>query len=268
MESIQRISAQKLSQVNSQVTRDDVIKDMINCGYVKSADLADRFGDPATLNPLLDVDIVGPAGIFSLAEFDSEQEFQKTASIMKLVVNGYSGAGTVTMGGFDYHTGNRSAGEARDFRAGECMGACLEYAANYNGGQGKPLMLYVYSDGSVSSNGMIDTSEGGRDKPQWTGDNQSTAAAFMLVFNPKGRPQLMGATVDEQLKHQQLGFMDSNASVVTAATPAANNVNLLVQMVALNYMALNGDIGQFNQTFPGHGLGTNLDSLVAFQPLG
>jgi hypothetical protein len=26
---------------------------------------------------------------------------------MKLVVNGYAGAGTVTMGGFDYHTGAR-----------------------------------------------------------------------------------------------------------------------------------------------------------------
>ena len=80
------------------LTRDDVIKDLVNCGYVQSADLADRFGDPSTLNPLLDPDIVGPAGIFTLDEFDSESEFQKTASIMKLVVNGFSGAGTVTMG--------------------------------------------------------------------------------------------------------------------------------------------------------------------------
>ncbi|MGB6136074.1 MAG: hypothetical protein WBG74_05800, partial [Shewanella sp.] len=100
MESIQRISAQKMAAVNTQVTRDDVIKDLVNCGYVKSADLADRFGDPSTLNPLLDPDIVGPGGIFGINEFDAESEFQKTASIMKLVVNGFSGAGTVTMGGF------------------------------------------------------------------------------------------------------------------------------------------------------------------------
>ena len=105
---------------------------------------------------------------------------------MKMVVNGYAGAGTIEMGGFDYHTGDRSTGEVRDLRAGQCMGACLEYAARV----GVPLMLYVFSDGSLSSNGMIDNSVDGRGKGEWTGDNQSTAAAFFLVYNPAGRPTL------------------------------------------------------------------------------
>jgi len=265
MESIQRVSAQKMATVNSQVTRDDIIKDMVNCGYVKSADLADRFGDPSTLNPLLDVDIVGPGGIFSLAEFDSEQEFQKTASIMKLVVNGFSGAGTVTMGGFDYHTGDRSTGELRDLRAGRCMGACLEYAARRN----QPLMMYVFSDGSVASNGRIDESADGRGKGEWTGDNSSTGASFFLVYNPNGKPQLMGATPEQNAIQQQIGFMRPDASVETASAPSANNVNLLVQTVLLNYMALHGQQGQFSTLVPGQGLGnsTMLDSLTAFQPI-
>jgi hypothetical protein len=265
MESIQRVSAQKMAQVNSQVTRDDVIKDLVNCGYVKSADLADRFGNPATLNPLLDVDIVGPSGIFSLSEFDDEREFQKTASIMKLVVNGFAGAGTVTMGGFDYHTGDRSTGELRDLRAGRCMGACLEYAARRN----KPLMMYVFSDGSVASNGSIDESVDGRGKGQWTGDNSSTGASFFLVYNPTGKPKLMGATADQNAIHQQIGFMRPDASVETASAPSANNVNLLVQTILLNYMALHGQQSQFSNLVPTQGLGnsTMLDSLTAFQPI-
>ena len=265
MESIQRISAQKMSKVNSQVTRDDVIKDMMNCGYVKSADLADRFGNPSTLDPLLDVDIVGPGGIFSLSEFDSEREFQKTASIMKLVVNGFSGAGTVTMGGFDYHTGDRATGELRDLRAGRCMGACLEYAARRN----QPIMMYVFSDGSVSSNGRIDDSENGRGKGEWTSDNSSTGASFFLVYNPKGKPQLMGATAEQQAMHQQIGYMRADASVETASAPSANNVNLLVETVLLNYMTLHGEQNKFNTLVPGQGLGntTMLDSLTAFQPI-
>ncbi|MCW8833614.1 MAG: general secretion pathway protein GspF [Colwellia sp.] len=265
MESIQRISAQKMSKVNSQVTRDDVIKDMMNCGYVKSADLADRFGNPATLDPLLDVDIVGPGGIFTLAEFDSEREFQKTASIMKLVVNGFSGAGTVTMGGFDYHTGDRATGELRDLRAGRCMGACLEYAARRN----QPIMMYVFSDGSVSSNGRIDESINGRGKGQWTSDNSSTGAAFFLVYNPTGKPQLMGATAEQNAMHQQIGYMRADASVETTSAPSANNVNLLVETVLLNYMALHGEQGNFSALVPGQGLGnaTMLDSLTAFQPI-
>jgi len=265
MESIQRISAQKMASINSQVTRDDIIKDLVNCGYVKSADLADRFGDPSTLNPLLDPDIVGPGGIFTLNEFDSEAEFQKTASIMKLVVNGFSGAGTVTMGGFDYHTGERGTGELRDLRAGRCMGACLEYAARRN----MPLMMYVFSDGSVASNGRIDDSIEGRGKAEWTGDNSSTGASFFLVFNPSGRPQLMGADADQMARQQQLGFMRADASVDTASAPSANNVNLLVETVLLNYMALHGQQGEFNTVAPGQGLGntTMLDSLTAFQPI-
>jgi hypothetical protein len=265
MESIQRISAQKMLQVNSKVTRNDVIKDMVNCGYVKSADLADRFGNPATLDPLLDVDIVGPGGIFTLAEFDSEREFQKTASIMKLVVNGFSGAGTVTMGGFDYHTGERATGELRDLRAGRCMGACLEYAARRN----QPIMMYVFSDGSVSSNGRMDDSENGRGKGEWTSDNSSTGASFFLVYNPTGKPQLMGATPEQNAMHQQIGYMRADASVETTSSPSANNVNLLVETVLLNYMALHGEQNKFSTLVPGQGLGntTMLDSLTAFQPI-
>ncbi len=265
MESIQRISAAKMGKVNTQVTRDEVIKDMVNCGYVKSADLTDRFGNPATLNPLLDPDIVGPAGIFTLDEFDNEREFQKTASIMKLVVNGFSGAGTITMGGFDYHTGERGTGELRDLRAGRCMGACLEYAARRN----MPLMMYVFSDGSVASNGRIDDSEEGRGKGEWTGDNSSTGASFFLVYNPTGRPELRGNTDEDKAIQQQIGYMRPDASVETSSAPSANNVNLLVETVLLNYMALHGEEGQFSTVVPGQSLGNNtmLDSLTAFNSI-
>jgi hypothetical protein len=184
---------------------------------------------------------------------------------MKLVINGFAGAGTITMGGFDYHTGERATGELRDLRAGRCMGACLEYAAR----MGKPLMLYVFSDGSVASNGMIDNSADGRGKGVWTGDNSSTAASFFLVYNPGGRPILLGADSIAQARHQQLGYMRADASVETASTPAANNVNLLVQTVVLNYMALHGEQAGFGALFPGHGLGNSslMDSLTAFEPI-
>ncbi len=265
MESIQRISDLSLNKKNTHITKDDVIKDLVRCGYVKTADITDRFGDPSSLDPLLDPDIVGEDAIFTQEEIQSDGEFQKTASVMKLVMNGYAGAGTITMGGFDYHTGDRSTGEIRDLRAGRCMGACLEYAAKL----GTPLMMYVFSDGSVASNGMIDDSVNGRGKGVWTGDNSSTAASFFLVYDPNGTPNLIGATPDEQAKHQQIGYMRPDASVETASSPAANNVNLLVETVILNYMALHGEQGNFSSIFPNHGLGNSnlMDSLTAFEPI-
>jgi hypothetical protein len=264
MEAVYRISDRKLDQVSTSVTRDAVIKELVRCGHLKSADLTDRFAG-VPLDPGQDPQIVGPAGIFTQGEYDGDAEFQKTAAVMKLVLNGYAGAGCITMGGYDYHGGRRAEGEVKDFRAGRCMGACLEYAARL----GIPLMLYVFSDGSLSSNGVIDNSVDGRGKGEWTSDNQSTAASFFLVYNPGTRPTLVGGTPDLQARHQQLGYFRADGSVETAATPAANNVNLLVETVVLNYLALHGEQGSFNTLFPGNGLGNSQlqDSLVAFAPI-
>jgi hypothetical protein len=228
---------------------------MVQCGYVKAADLADRYGNAIqALNPDIDADIVGASGIFSSTEYNSDSEFRKTAAIMKMVVNGYAGAGTITMGGFDYHTGDRATGEMRDLRAGRCMGACLEYAAR----RGKPLMIYVFSDGSLSSNGMIDSSVNGRGKGQWTGDNQATAASFFLVYSPVAKPTAL---------HNQIGSYSADGSVNTSSSPGANAVNLLSEMVVLNYMALHGRQGQFQSLHWASGLSTGLGSAAAYDSL-
>ncbi|HKX98708.1 MAG TPA: hypothetical protein VJL86_03280 [Steroidobacteraceae bacterium] len=265
MESIQRLSDDKLARVDTGITRDAVIKDLVRCNYVKAADLTDRYGDPSALNPELDPDIVGPTGVFTRAEFDNESEFRKTAAVMKMVINGYAGAGTITMGGYDYHGQGRATGEIMDLRAGRCMGACLEYAAR----RGVPLMLYVFSDGSLSADGVVDASAEGRGKFDWSSDNQQTAASFFLVYNPGGRPQLYTGDSRPPEQHQQLGWFRSDGSIETAGTPAANNVNLLVETLILNYMALHGEQGDFAARFPGHGLGsaTLQDSLIAFNPI-
>jgi len=265
MESIQRISDRKLGRLDTRITRDDVVKDLVRCGYVKAADLTDRYGDPATLNPELDADIVGAGGIFSRAEFDADAEFRKTAAVMKLVLNGFAGAGTITMGGYDYHGQGRATGELRDLRAGRCMGACLEYAAR----RGMPLMLYVFSDGSLSANGQIDSTVDGRGKFMWASDNQSTAASFFLVYNPQGRPSLYTGDGRPPELHQQIGYFRSDGSVETASSPAANNVNLLVETVVLNYLALHAEQGGFSTVLPQHGLGSVAlrDSLIAFNPI-
>src|SRR5690606_37900672 len=105
-------------------------------------------------------------------------------------------------------------------------------------------------------------SANGRGKGQWTGDNQSTAASFFLIYNPNGRATLAGST-------RQIGWFRASGDVDSSSTPAANNVNLLVETVALNYMALHGEQSQFAARFPGHGLGSNSmrDSLTAFSPV-
>lgn len=255
MESMVRNSDKKLSKVDSLLANNQAVLDLVRCGYIKSAYLADRFaGDP--VDPATDPVIVGASGIFSSAEFSGDGEFRKTASVMKMVAKGYAATGTIAMGGYDYHTGDRSTGELRDLRAGRCIGACLEYAARSN----VPMMIYVYSDGSVFSNGMVDNSQDGRGKGVWTGDNQSTASSFILVYNPGAAPQVL-------LPGRQIGYFSADGSVVNTSSVAANNVNLLVETVVLNYMALNGNINQFG-SLPFNTLGSNpAANLIAFSAL-
>jgi len=262
MEAVYRLSKNKLDVV----TPDATLKELVNCGYLKSADIVDRYGDPIAFDVDDDENIVGPTGIFSDEEWNGpdRREFQKTASVMKLVLQGYAGAGTISMGGFDYHTGTRDVGEIRDFRAGQCMGACLEYAARLN----QPLMLYVFSDGSVFSNGNIDDSIEGRGKGVWTGDSSASSAGFFLLYDPDARPESKSADPTTGI---QIGYFRQDGSVETNASPAANNVNLLVNTVALNYMALHGEaeFNRFNDEFLNNSLGS-LDqqrALAVFEPL-
>ena len=270
LESMKRITDFKLDLVNTGLTNptdeDQRLKDRFSCEYLRSADTLENFSDPDALNPERDTNIVGDVGIFSADEFDGDREFRKAASVMKLVIDGIAGAGTIEMGGYDYHTGDRRTGEVRDFRAGQCIGACLDYARR----TATPLMIYVFSDGSVASNGSLEMVDG-VEKGVWSGDNSSTAASFFLVYDPAGAPQLWDDGLSDPLQHQQIGWMRSDASVETSATPAGNNVNLMVEMLVLNYMALHGQQGLFDTPgfFPNHGLGdvSNRDRFVAFQPL-
>ena len=85
------------------------------------------------------------------------------------------------------------------------------------------------------------------------------------------QPQLFQSGLDglAPAMHQQIGSFSGNGDVQRAGTPGANNVNLLVEMVALNYMALHGEQNLFASRFPTHGLGdsTNLDRFTAFEQI-
>jgi hypothetical protein len=249
MAAVEQLSDAKLQHM----TEDAIVEQLIYCSYVESTSLVSTFGNPALLDPLQDPDITA---IFSAADLTSGKNI-KTASVMKLAVNGFAGAGTIEFGGYDYHDGTRATGEIRDFEAGVAIGAVLEYAAR----RGQQLMVYVFSDGALDSDGSIDNSANGRGKGNWRGDNQSTAAVFMLVHDPAGRPPLVSPA------RQQIGYYRMSGDVETASSRVANNVTLLAEAIVLNFMALHDDVGRFATALPSHGLGGDVNNLIAFAPI-
>jgi hypothetical protein len=240
---------------------DAALKNQVRCAYVKAANTANIFAaGPAGLDPTQDPLIVGgTTPIFTATDFQN-QDVQMTASVMKLVIDGYAGAGTISMGGFDYHDGSRASGETRNFNAGQMIGAVLEYASR----KGTPIMIQIMSDGSLNANSMIDTSTAGRNKLGWQGDNSSVASTLFLVFSPHGRPVLRNGAAG-----QQIGYFSSDGAVVSSSSPAANSVNQIPELIMLNYMGLAGTDAQFPALFPMQGLGTaaQLAAMTVFQPI-
>jgi hypothetical protein len=250
---IQDISALKVEQIQE----DAAVKELVNCAYQQSSDLITLFGDPAALDPEQDSLIVDPGGtgVFTQAELN-QSEFRKTASVMKLVLEGHAGAGTIEFGGYDYHDGTRTTGEARDFRAGQAIGAIIEYAER------NPLvgdvMIYLFSDGSVFSDGQADNGANG--KFVWRGDNAGSGVSVMMVYRKAGKPTLRAPFATTR----QIGHYRANGDVETAVNSVANNPEALTQAAILNYMALHGEEGQFTTLFPGSAIQSDMANLLAF----
>lgn len=273
METVSRISDRKLDAPGLSGL-DAELKRRLGCVYVESAGLANAYPNPSVLDIAEDQDILD---IFTSAggvpgDQLNDGEFQKTAAVMKLAVGGafgsgspYAGAGHISMGGFDYHGQGRGTGEQRDLRAGRCMGAVLEYAHRNQ----VPVMIAVYSDGSLSADNTVEGGLG-RGKFMWVSDNSNTRSQFCLVYDPTGRPQLRAPD------RQQLGYMNPDGNVNTSASssPMANNAENTVDCLVLNYMALHGEEGNFTNLYTtarlqqGLGGANQLDSYIVFDKLG
>lgn len=252
MAATERISALKTARL----TESEIVKSLIGCAYQETTRTAGQFGSPSALDPRLDPTV---NTVISVDEINTVRDLQKTATVAKLVCDGYAGAGTIEFAGYDYHDGTRASGEMKDERAGQAIGAALQIAFNKN----TPLLIYILSDGSVSSDGAVDNSEAGAGKLVWRGDSSSTAATVMLAFHPTQRPELTAVG-------NQVGFYRASGSIETGSSAVGDNVTALAEAAVLNYLALHGAVGEFGTVLPNSSLGTSaavLDPLTAFAPM-
>ncbi len=247
------ISALKLGQINEQ----QATEELLQCGYDKAAATFNTVVTPQDLDPNADPIL---QQLFPGGQLD-DGNFRKAAAAMKVVVNGYGGAGTIEYGGRDYHQDPRPETDDKDFIVGQVIGASLEYAAQL----GKPLMIYCFSDGAVSADtGRPEDDGNGTTKFRWRSDNSQTAASFILAYSPVAQPVLRNGAAS-----QQLGYFRSSGNVETASSPFANSVNALAEMVVLNYLGLHGEEANFGMVLdnPGLGTGAAVAPYIAFEPI-
>jgi len=250
------ISALKLGTI----TVEQATRELVQCGYDKSSATFNTAITSAELDPNQDADL---QAIFPNGELNNG-DFRKAAAVMKTVIKGFAGSGTIEYGGRDYHQDPRPETDGKDFVVGQVIGATLEYAQRSN----QPVMIYVFSDGSVSADTNNPEDDGnGVTKFRWRSDNSQTAASAIFVYRPGGvRPALRGNAAGTN----QLGTFRMDGNVNTASSPFANNVTALAEMVVLNYLGLHGQQAMFGtDVLAGNGLGTGaaVDPFIAFDPI-
>lgn len=246
LKAIEKMSANKVAQF-SRRSLPDQLKDLINCGYIQSQDALNKFL-PQNIDPTLD-----PLVTSTFNDMNDGNQ-RKTATISKLVLDGHVGVGTITLGGYDYHTDNRSAGELMDFKVGNLIGRVLELAAK----KGKDIFIYVVTDGGISSNGKADNSTDGRGKLAWAGDSSQRASTFFLYYRQKGRATLRSTG------KRQIGAFKTNENVDLTASLVSNNVTNLAKAVVGNYLALSGKESMLETVVGDNPFGKNLNDYLIF----
>lgn len=140
---------------------------------------------------------------------------------------GNAGATGIEMGGYDYHDNSRNTGDTRDRAAGVTIGRILQSAKVL----GKPVFLYVTSDGAV-----VSAESEARNSP-WTSDRGSAGAAFIFMYDPTRRPVVSS---------NQIGsFTDGQAADDKFVT--GNDAARAAQAVFANYLQFNKRLADFNR---------------------
>ncbi|MDE3269643.1 MAG: hypothetical protein OYH77_05105 [Pseudomonadota bacterium] len=203
---------------------------MMKCGYLNAEQML-LPQEGLILNASQDTDVS------SIVNF---QQNPAATEIAYLVLKGYAGTGTITLSGYDYHDTTATTGDSRDYAAGQTIAMILAMAAALN----RKLMLHVYTDGGVSIGRQATAVTGGGtqvEKFVWVGDSEMRAAAFVLVYDPDGRPSL---TFNND-QRQQLGAYKNAGDGTINLQPSqhqkiAGDPVAQAQAVVANWLAWQG----------------------------
>ncbi len=240
---------------------------MVGCSYAEANEMMSGSNKP-NLNPDADDALnqapeAPPANYCGWNWHGSHGKDDKEKAIRQIgymVLKGFAGSGTITLSGYDYHDSSVQTGLNADIQAGRVIGEMLSMAHALQ----RKLMLHIYTDGGVdSAQGDPDNGEADKklascgthphqqtadpaatqdaappavNRKAWTGDSEARAAAFVLVYDPAGRPDLSAKQMGAY-KSADSGTVDLQPSKHAAIS---NNAVAHASAVVANYLAWQG----------------------------
>jgi hypothetical protein len=221
---VSQLSASQTRKLAS-VQSGDEIKTVLDCAGIKNEDLLKQ--GTGAVDPRLDMQAGAQINTIWNINAGTAANNQDLifASMAYNALKNQCGSVALELGGYDYHDNTRTTGDTRDLAAGRNIGRMLETANALN----RPVYIYVTSDGATSS-AQSDTPGA-----PWTSDRGTAGLAFILYFNPAGRP----ATSGSQIGFYTAGQVASEAFVTGSSPEAA------AAAVFANYLAIQKKLDLF-----------------------
>ncbi len=244
-----RLSNKKLDMIDRR-SLPQKIKELIGCSFDQTDDQIAKF----TANAVSAANDPAATAVFGMITNAGLRN--RSLPIVKLVLDGYLGAGTIVLGGYDYHDGSRATGNVKDFELGQLMGAIFQLAAQKQ----KDVLVYVLTDGGVSGPETVDNSANGGGKFIWTGDSGQRSSTLMMVYKRDGRPAIRGA-------NRQIGHFRANGAVEGTALVTSNSTVNTSKALVANYLALHGQEGKLAEIVGDDPFRSALDKYLIFDKL-
>lgn len=166
------------------------------------------------------------------------------ATMVYNALKGNAGSANLTIGGFDYHNGTRTTGDAKDADAGGVVGRIIESANLLN----KKTFVLVTSDGSVTS------AESEVANSVWASDGGLRGSAMMFAVDPSGATTAKGSQLGHYLTAQA-----ADDKTLVGASPERAAASMFA-----NYMAFAQQIALFEKTLPRVFSTEELDKILMF----
>jgi hypothetical protein len=219
------------------------LETLVDCGYLNMDSLLSQF-QPTQIFPNDPIPVSDP---LTVAFPNTNIANDATAAITRLVMQGYAGVGTISLGGYDSHSGNASDTRGKGFEAGRQVAKIIHYAALLN----KPIMINIITDGGMGT-GAPDTTVsdfttnpqnptiGGDGMLSRPGDAGSTSMSAVLFYVP-GAAQ--GSLIRSNLR--QVGAFTTDGVETNYLMMANNNPTNMAKVVTANYLAIHGREAEF-----------------------
>lgn len=237
---IQNLSASQSLAIQN-MTGGTLLSRLLGCATATNTNLISN-SKSLNIDPLINAPFSQVWGI-NAANNKSSQDFV-FATMVYNALNGNASTVNLEIGGYDYHNGTRTSGDAKDLEAGTVIGRVLQSLAV----MGKKGFIVVTSDGSVTS--AVSDVAGA----PWLSDRGVAGSTYMIGYDPAGA---------HQVKSSQLGQF-TTAQAVDDTFLTGGSAELAAGAMFVNYLAFNNKLSLVESFLPRVFTTTDIDLIAKF----